>query len=78
MDGFEVGRHGGNRIGVAAEPNELRMMAIAFGLAAEDLLREERFTPQGNKTLGVEIFGMQCPDAHERRKPNFTGVREPE
>jgi hypothetical protein len=54
------------------------MMAIAFGLAAEDLLREERFTPQGNKTLGVEIFGMQCPDAHERRKPNFTGVREPE
>lgn len=76
VDGFEIRGNGDDRVTVRAETNELRVVPVAFGQPAQDFLREESFAPEGDKALGVEVFGMQSPDAHERRKPNFTVVGE--
>ena len=46
------------------EPIELRVMAIAFGVALENFLGEQGFTPGGDEALGVEVSGMEGPESH--------------
>ena len=43
------------------KPDELRMMAVAFGFPAQNFLREQRLTPQRDESPGVEIFWMHGP-----------------
>jgi hypothetical protein len=39
-------------------------MLVALCLAPEHGLREERFPPESNQALGVEILRMKTPDPH--------------
>jgi hypothetical protein len=72
----QVSCHGHHRISMRLEPEELRMMAIALRLAAQDFLREQRFAPQRDQSFGIEIFWVQRPQAHREISPNFARPRE--
>ena len=54
-------RHG---IGLGAEPGQLRMLPVPPGLVLQNFLREQRFAPQRHQPFGVEIAGMNRPQAH--------------
>jgi len=40
------------------------MVPIAFGLTAQDLLRQQSLAPKRNEPFGVEIFWMYSPESH--------------
>jgi len=63
-NGAEVGVDREPRSGVCLEPKELRVMAIACGLTSKDRTSQKRFTPQGDQALRIQIFRVDCPDAH--------------
>jgi hypothetical protein len=58
----QIGVDGRDGIRLRTEALELRMVAIAAGFAAQDGAREQRFAPDGDETLGVEIARMQRPE----------------
>src|SRR5690606_31678932 len=64
MDGAQVGADGIARTGVRAKALELRVMAIAFGLAPQHRPRQQRLSPQRDEPLRVEIAGMERPQPH--------------
>jgi len=47
-----------------AKALKLRVVAVSLGGAPEHCAREQPFSPEGNQTLGVEVPGMECPEAH--------------
>lgn len=47
------------RLLVYFEPFQLRMICVAASLSAKHCLGEQRFAPQGDKALWIEIFGVQ-------------------
>jgi hypothetical protein len=47
-----------------SESLQLRMVAISFRFALEDLLCEQGFSPQGAQSFCVEILGMDAPQPH--------------
>lgn len=65
---FEKRRNGGGGFCVGAKAVELRMMPVAFGLAAQDFLCQQGFAPEGDQAFGVEIFRVQRPQAHAELK----------
>jgi hypothetical protein len=48
-----------SRIACFPESKKLRVVGVATGSALQHSLREERFTPHGNKATRVEISRMQ-------------------
>lgn len=54
------------RRGLLQEALQLRVVPVSLRLAAQHGSREKTFPPQRNQTLRVQIFWMQCPDAHQR------------
>jgi len=48
-----------------AEAYELRMMAIPLGFVLEYCARKQTFSPERHQSSGVEILGMECPEAHD-------------
>jgi hypothetical protein len=50
------------------EACELRVVAIASGLALEYGASEQAFSPERHQSPGVEIPGMECP------KPQLCGA----
>jgi hypothetical protein len=64
VHGFQECRDSGDGRRVRLKTDELRMMAVAFGFAAEDLLRQQRLAPKRDQALGVEIFRVQSPEPH--------------
>lgn len=73
-DGVEVPGDRGERLGVPAEPLELRVAAVAPGLAVKHRLREESLPPEGDEPTGVEMLGMQRPEAHAPLSQRPRGV----
>jgi hypothetical protein len=61
---IEIGIDCGFREGMRLEPKQLRMMAIALGLAPKDCASQKRFAPQSDQALRIQIFGVERPDAH--------------
>ena len=51
-------------IGGGAKPLQLRMSRVAASPTEKHRLRKKRFAPQGNQAGGVEITGMDSPEAH--------------
>jgi hypothetical protein len=49
---------------VILEAKKLGMMAIAPGLAPQNGAGQQRFTPQGNEALRIEVPGMKGPESH--------------
>src|SRR3954462_12618760 len=47
---------------VRAKARELRMVAIAARFPAQDRACEQSLAPHGDKTLGVQVAGMQRPE----------------
>jgi len=64
---FEKGCDGCDGFGVRLKADELRVMAIAFGFAAQNFLRQQRLTPKGDEAFGVEIFWVQSPESHRQK-----------
>jgi len=46
------------------KPDELRMVPVAFGFAAQDLLRQQRLAPERDESLRIKIFRVQGPKSH--------------
>ncbi len=40
------------------------MVAIACGLASKNCTSQKCFAPQSDQALWIQIFGVECPDAH--------------
>jgi hypothetical protein len=76
MDRFEISGHGGHRFSVRAKTDELRMMPVAPGFAAQNFLRQQRLAPERDESFGIEIFRMEGPQAHFGIAANSAGVRE--
>lgn len=78
-DFTQVAGDGGDRVVGGAEARELRMMPVAFGFSAQNFLRQQTFAPKRDEAAGVEIFRMQCPEAHSALKGyrKFAGKRTP-
>ena len=64
MNAAQILTDAANRRRVRAKPKQLRVMLVALCLAPEHGLREERFPPESNQALGVEILRMKTPDPH--------------
>jgi len=58
------------RAPMRTKPDQLRMIAVTAGPAAEDGTGEERLAPGRNKTARVEIPRMQRPEPHRIRAPD--------
>ena len=71
---FEECRDGGDRFCVRLKPYELRMMAVAFGFAAQDFLREQRLPPKRDQSFGIEIFRVQGPKSHRRKLTKYSAT----
>jgi hypothetical protein len=54
----------GEGIVLRLKPNQLRMMAIASGPTGEDLLGQQRLSPNRDQAFGVKVLGMNCPQSH--------------
>jgi hypothetical protein len=61
---------------VRLETEELRMMPVTARFIAQDFLRQQRLAPERDQTFGIEIFWVQCPEAHIRSETNSAGPRE--
>ncbi len=48
---------------MAFETRELRVVAVALGLAAQNFLRQQRLATRP-PPFGIEMLWMQRPDAH--------------
>ncbi len=44
-----------------SKPVQLRVMTVAFSLAAQDRARQERFPPQGDQSLWIKVARMNGP-----------------
>jgi hypothetical protein len=64
VHGFEEGSERCHGFCVGLKPDELRVMPVAFGFAAQDLLRQQRLPPERDESLGVEVFRVQGPKPH--------------
>jgi len=53
-----------DRFCMRLKPNKLRVMAVAFGFAAQDLLRQQRFAPKRDESFRIKIFRVQSPKSH--------------
>ena len=60
-----VGAEGAVRIGMGAEAFELRVIPVSLCGAAEHLLREKRFSPQGDESFRVQVARVEGPETHE-------------
>lgn len=58
----------GARIRLFLKPEELGVMAVTLGTTGEDFLGEQSFAPGGDEALGVEIAGMEGPEAQDLQK----------
>jgi hypothetical protein len=47
-----------------AKTLELRMVAVSLRRASEYRAREQALSPECNQTFGVEVLGMERPEAH--------------
>ena len=61
----EVTVDGGARSRAQPESLQLRMLPVAIGTAAKDFAGEQRFSPKGDQTLRIGIFGVKRPQSHE-------------
>ena len=66
VHGFEEGGDGCDGFCVRLKTEELRVMAVAFGFAAENFLRQQGLAPESDEAFGVEIFRVQGPESHGR------------
>lgn len=66
VDGTKVRAHGVTRRGVGLEPHELRVMTVAFGRAPQHRPGEQRFAPERDEPLRIEIARMNRPQPHRR------------
>jgi hypothetical protein len=49
---------------MSAETLKLRVVPITFCPPAQNRLREQCLTPQGNQALRIKVARMDCPKAH--------------
>lgn len=61
----EVTVDGGARRCAQPETLQLRMPPVTPGAAAKHFAGEQCFSPKGDETLRIEIFGMKRPQSHE-------------
>ena len=61
----EVTVDGGARGRAQPEPLQLRMLAVAVGMATKDFAGEQCFSPKRDETLRIEILGVKRPQSHE-------------
>ena len=59
MNGSQVGADRRARRRVKAKAFELRVMSIAARVPGQHRAGEQRFPPQGDEALGIEVAGMQ-------------------
>jgi hypothetical protein len=61
---FEEGCYGGDGLCVRLKSDELRMIPVTFGFAAQNFLRQQCLAPERDQPFGIEIFWMQGPQSH--------------
>lgn len=70
VHGFEESGERGDRFCVRLETDELRVVAVTFGFAAQDFLRQQCLTPKRDESFGVEIFRVHSPESHREKSNN--------
>lgn len=65
LNGVEVGRDATQRRPAPPKSFELRVVPVPAGSSSKDGPGQQTFTPQRHEPPGVEILGMQAPQAHE-------------
>ena len=71
----QVGVDARQRRRQSAEANQLRMAAVAAGLAAQHRARQQPFAPQGDESFRVEQRGVETPEAHQLGSATLRWVR---
>ena len=64
VNGLEVRGDGRQLRRMILESLQLRMVAVAARFSTQYRLRQQRFPPQRDQSLGIEVFRMQGPEAH--------------
>lgn len=67
----EIRRDGCDGIRPGSESNELGMPGVAAGPAEQDGLGQERLPPERHETCRVEVAGVEGPDPHVPKAPEF-------
>jgi len=62
-DVAKVGSDGRARVRLFAKALQLRVMRVAAREAGEDGLRQQRLAPERDEAFGVEVLGMEGPEA---------------
>jgi hypothetical protein len=65
MQRRQITRQRSGRIGEPGKAAQLRMMPVAAGSTAQNLLRQQCLAPERHQPPGVQVFRMQRPQAHE-------------
>jgi hypothetical protein len=78
MHRLEEGGDGGDGFWVRLKSDELRVMAVTFGFAAKNFLREQGLAPKSDQSFRIEIFRVQGPQTHRQNLTISAGTREPQ
>lgn len=65
VEAVQIGSHCSQRLGVVAEPLQLRVAGVTARGAAQDRLGQQRLPPTGDEPLAVQKGGMKGPEPHE-------------
>jgi len=66
IDRSEIGVEACDRIRLVPKPDQLGMVTIPTGPPPQHDARQERLAPQRDESTGIEVLGMQRPEAHGR------------
>jgi len=64
MNASQVGTDRRTRRSLAVKTLELRVISIAAGVSAQHGSSQQRFSPQCDKALRIEVSRMQRPESH--------------
>jgi hypothetical protein len=77
VDDAKVGGDRAHRPARSTKANELWVLRVPACAAAQHRLGEQGLTPQGDQTLGVEVFRMERPQAHRSSRVQGRAGNQP-
>ena len=70
-DGAQIAPDKRERLRMLTEALQLRMSAVAACVAGQDLLRQERFPPQGDEPYSIQVLRVEAPEPHPKNTAGF-------
>jgi hypothetical protein len=64
MNGTEICRECGSRVGTGLEAFQLGMVPVTEGPALQDCLRQQGLAPERDQPFPVQVSGMKRPESH--------------